>query len=998
MRKLWITIAIVVVLLVAAALIVPHLVDVNQYHNQIQAQMEKRLGRQVSLGNMALSMFPPSFVVENATIAEDPRFASGLPFATADKLAISVKFWPLLRKELDVKSLELVHPHIELVRNAQGVWNFATLGQESKPTPAQRTPTITTGPEGKQSAGQLTLANLFINDGQVAITDLQKHQSRAVYDHIDLNVTDFAPDQQFNMKLTAHLPGAGKQAIWLEGKGGPIKDADLLNTPFDGALRLDQVSTGAAQKFLNSQALNDIDAVITGDAKVKNSSGKLASSGTIRMENARIHNVNVGYPIALDYDIADDLTTDILQVHKGNLKLGSTPVTIGGTINTRPTPAQIDLKLTASNASIAEAARLASAFGVAFGQGMDVKGQLNADIQARGAIDKPAMNGQLSARNLDISGKELPQPVRVNEIALTLTPETIHSNDFAATTGSTSVNGNFILTRYSGPDSAITASLRAPNAKLGEIINIAQAAGISALEGVSGDGTLSLDVRAQGPTKNMSALNFVGRGKIANATLKMPSLTKPLQVRNSDLTFSQNSASLQNISITLGQTNVGGTLTLKNFDAPQVQFTLNADKVNITELREIFAITPAQPAKRAAAERNFWRIVPQAQAQQLPAKPGPSLLTRMTGGGTLTVGVIQHDDLVLNNLHANVALDQGVIKMNPVTADVYGGKESGAITIDMRPAQPMYAVNLKSEKVDCNKLISSVSNLKQTLYGALASNVNATFISSSAADNIARSLNGNLDINLINGKLMNVDLLHEVAVAGKFLGGSFGAPKGFTDLAQLTGTFDVKNGVAQTNNLKAVIDGGTMSAAGLVNLADQSLNMHVIAVLSKALSQQVGGTQIGGYMNTALANNHGELVVPVIIRGTFQHPQVEPDLQQIAQMKLQNLLPNSKNPGQLTNGILGAVFGNKNQSGGANGQQPGGQQKGGISGILDTLGGKQQQQQPNQQQPPANPAIGNNQGQQPQASPTPKPSFSDVLNQVLNKKKKESSPTPTPQK
>src|SRR5207244_2110926 len=113
-------------------------------------------------------------------------------------------------------------------------------------------------------------------------------------------------------------------------------------------------------------------------------------------------------------------------------------------------------------------------------------------------------------------------------------------------------------------------------------------------------------------------------------------------------------------------------------------------------------------------------------------------------------------------------------------------KETGAITIDMRPAQPVYAVNLKSDKVDCNKLLSSVSNLKQTLYGALASNVNATFISSSAADNIARSLNGNLDINLINGKLMNVDLLHEVAVAGKFLGGNFGAaPKGFTDLAQL---------------------------------------------------------------------------------------------------------------------------------------------------------------------------------------------------------------------
>ncbi len=245
MRKLWITLGIIVVLLVTAALIVPHLIDINQYHGQIQAQLEKRLGRQVSLGNMDFSLFPPSFQVENANIAEDARFSTGRPFAMADKLSVSVKFWPLLQKQVEVKSLELIRPHIELVRDSKGTWNFATLGQ-GKPTPAEK-------PDSRQSAGQLTLANLFINDGQVAITDQQKHQSRAVYDHIDLSIKDYAPDQQFSMKLTAHLPGEGKQAIWLEGKGGPVKEADLINTPFDGTLRLEQVATGAAQKFLNSQ-------------------------------------------------------------------------------------------------------------------------------------------------------------------------------------------------------------------------------------------------------------------------------------------------------------------------------------------------------------------------------------------------------------------------------------------------------------------------------------------------------------------------------------------------------------------------------------------------------------------------------------------------------------------------------------------------------------------------------------------------------------------------
>src|SRR5262249_38322382 len=156
-----------------------------------------------------------------------------------------------------------------------------------------------------------------------------------------------------------------------------------------------------------------IEAQVSGTAKVKNADGKLASSGSIKLDNPHIRNVDVGYPITLDYDVADDLTSDVIQIHRGNIKLGSTPITIAGVLNTRPTPSQIDLKLTAANASIGEAARLASAFGVAFGQGMEVNGKVNADIQAKGATNQPSMNGQLSARDLNISGRELPQPVKV---------------------------------------------------------------------------------------------------------------------------------------------------------------------------------------------------------------------------------------------------------------------------------------------------------------------------------------------------------------------------------------------------------------------------------------------------------------------------------------------------------------------------------------------------------------------------------------------------------
>src|SRR5260370_15363349 len=377
MRTLGIAALIFIVLLIAAVFVVPRLIDINHYHGQIQAQLQQRLGRPVSLGEMGLSLLPPSFQVLNVVISEDPRFSTGQPFLAAERLAVSVKLWPLLRKEVEIKSLRLQRPRIELVRDAQGVWNFTSLGAApsvavqgrgtNQPPPTPTTKQTVPAPTSKQPAQQFSLASLKIRDGQVAVTDEQKHRPRAVYDHIDLDLNDFAPDQAFSMKATAHLPGKGKQDVSLEGTGGPLnKQGDLANTPFDGTLRLNQAGISAVQNFLNLPALSGTDGLLSGEAKIKSSSGKLASSGNLRLENAYIRGLDVGYPISTDYDLADDLGSGLIQIHKGEGKLGPTPISIAGTLNTQLTPAQADLKVTAANASIAELARLASAFGVAF--------------------------------------------------------------------------------------------------------------------------------------------------------------------------------------------------------------------------------------------------------------------------------------------------------------------------------------------------------------------------------------------------------------------------------------------------------------------------------------------------------------------------------------------------------------------------------------------------------------------------------------------------------
>src|SRR5437867_2383595 len=89
-------------------LVAPALIDVNHYRPQIEGKLRDRLGREVSLGPMKLSLIPMAFLVENVEIAEDPAFRAGRPFAQVQKLFIRPRLLPLLHHEVEIQDRKSV--------------------------------------------------------------------------------------------------------------------------------------------------------------------------------------------------------------------------------------------------------------------------------------------------------------------------------------------------------------------------------------------------------------------------------------------------------------------------------------------------------------------------------------------------------------------------------------------------------------------------------------------------------------------------------------------------------------------------------------------------------------------------------------------------------------------------------------------------------------------------------------------------------------------------
>jgi len=713
MRKIAIVIGIVVLIIVVAVGVLLATFNPNDYRGTVQTKLEQQLNRKVSLGDMSLGLFPLRFRVANLSIADDPKFGNR-PFIQTQELSVSVKLLPLLSKSVEVDSLSLERPSVELIKNAQGMWNFSSLGQNAPatapPTPSapgasSRAPAPSPAP-AESSGQQFSLGELAINDGLVAITDLQDRKPRTVYNNINLKLTDFAPNSPFNLDASVHLPGSGSQEVQLQGKGGPLSHTNPASTPFKGTLELKGVEIGELQKFLQTPALVNTDGVLSGHTDIASANGNLSANGQMNLDKPKLHGIDVGYPINVDYDVSDDLVNDLLKINKGAIKLGPTPVSVTGTMNSKPTPAQIDMDLKANSVSIAEIARLAAAAGIAFAPGTTVTGQINADIKAQGSADKPALNGTLAGNNIQISGKEIAKPVQVKTVNIALTPTEIHSDNFNVTSGGTTAAVQFSMKQYTSNSPQVNATVRAPQAALPDLLSMAKAYGVTSLDKISGSGNLALDMSAAGPLQSISS------------------------------------------------------------------------------------------------------------------------------------------------------------------------------------------------------------------------------------DQIVKALNGTININFNNVRYAGVDISHQLlSMIGSSQGGK---DQGYTNVQKMTGNIVVKNGVAQTSNLQATLDIGNVGATGTANLASQTLNMQLTAVLSKAFTQQAGGTGVGGYMTTALANNQGELVIPAIVTGTFQNPKVVPDVQKMAQMKLKGLIPNGDNPLGSASSILGGLTGQK-------GQPAAGQQQNPVNQIMGLFGTKKKQ-------------------------------------------------------
>jgi AsmA protein len=321
-RTLLIVLGSIVALILLIALAVPLFLNADAFRTRIETALTTSLGRKVSLGKLDLSVITGNLVAENATIADDPTFGTQ-PFLQASKVKIGIEMFPLiLSREIHITGFAIDSPKINLLRAANGTWNYSTIGRAQQNTAANK--------ESSTLIPNLTVGHVTISNGQLTVGSEPAPgmpvTPRRTYDQLNLDAKDFSFQRSFPFTASAHLPGDG--TVSLNGNAGPINPNDASLTPFGAHLEAKHIDPLAAG-FVDSTAgvtgtVEAIDVQATWNGQQLHVLNLVVDAPklTIVREN-KPTTVAPPPPAPNSNDMLSTLTADHLQIKNGTISLTS---------------------------------------------------------------------------------------------------------------------------------------------------------------------------------------------------------------------------------------------------------------------------------------------------------------------------------------------------------------------------------------------------------------------------------------------------------------------------------------------------------------------------------------------------------------------------------------------------------------------------------------------------------------------------------------------------
>lgn len=436
MKRVLKWIAIVIAIIIVIVLVLPFVINVNDFRPRIESELTNALGRNVTVGNLSLSLWSGSLAADNIAIADDPAF-SNEPFVKAQSLNVGVNMVPLIfSKTLEIRNITLTQPQVSLLRTPAGKWNFSTIGQSSagggaqpasagqsgKPSPPeksgakpapeqQKSPQTTPAPSpANQSSSEQNLEQNFsvgalnIRNGQISMADTNARSKAQVYNNVDLTMKNLSFTTQFPFTLSASLPGGGNTK--LDGTAGPVNRNDASLTPLNAKISvndLDIAKSGFVDPSSGMAGVVSFAGTVDSDGNQARSMG----DATARQLKLSPKGTPAQSTVAMKYTTNYQLEKQTGEI-SGDVSVVKASAKLSGAFDLRGAQPVLNMKLNADNMPVEDLETLLPAMGVELPKGSKLEGgTLTADFTINGPVNALVIAGPVKLQNTKLAGFDL---------------------------------------------------------------------------------------------------------------------------------------------------------------------------------------------------------------------------------------------------------------------------------------------------------------------------------------------------------------------------------------------------------------------------------------------------------------------------------------------------------------------------------------------------------------------------------------------------------------
>ncbi|MGD9165046.1 MAG: AsmA family protein, partial [Chromatiales bacterium] len=197
-------IGMLVVLIVAAIILVPMFVDLNDHKDRIVLEVKKATGRDLDItGEIGLSVFPRfALKLNGLSLSNAPGFEAD-KFAAVKHAQVEVDMIPLLfRQVLMADTLKIEGLVLNLAKSKQGVANWEDMLGKQKETELYEQPTEVDGGDGGMMA--FNIGGVTIKDARV-VWDDQSTGERYDVANLNLETGKITPGRPVDISFSTAL-------------------------------------------------------------------------------------------------------------------------------------------------------------------------------------------------------------------------------------------------------------------------------------------------------------------------------------------------------------------------------------------------------------------------------------------------------------------------------------------------------------------------------------------------------------------------------------------------------------------------------------------------------------------------------------------------------------------------------------------------------------------------------------------------------------------------